>query len=151
MSPFKDPVSGGGWYKPESGMKVGEFLGIEDGPTQTYDGKETPQMRWSWKVYEMDKTTPVMYVPLNQDGTPTGDPPTHAIVDALSSEATGPKSKARKWLIALLDRPVDPKSAAEFLALLDEAKQKAVKSFLVFGPSERDATKIVVQNIVPIK
>lgn len=151
--PFKDSVVGGSFYEPVPGMLVGEFLGTEDGPTLSFKDDKNPgqmkdsaQMRWSWRLTNMDGS-PVMYQPTAADGkTPEGEP-AQAVVDALSSESTGTKAKARKWVAGMLGRKVEGVlTAAEFMALLDECKGK--KSYLMFGPS--DSGKIVVLSIVPI-
>lgn len=149
--PFQDSSAGGSFYRPAPGMLIGTFLGVEDGPVLKFkekDGseKDSPNMRWKWNLSNMDGT-PVMHVPETAPGKPGDGPPEQAVVDALSSEATGVKAKARKWLVAHLNRPVEGLvTGAAFSALIDECVGKKV--YLVFGPN--DAGKISVQNIIPI-
>jgi hypothetical protein len=153
MSPFQDSINGGGFYTPVEGtMAIGRFLGTEDGPVLTFkekDGTEkvTKNMRWKWLLFNMDGT-PLMYAPPAPDGTP-GTEQQHAEVDALSTEATGPKAKARKWVEAHLRRKVEgPVTGAEFTAMIAEAAKAEAKVYLVFGKNSND--KIGVANVLPV-
>lgn len=149
--PFQDSSAGGSYYEPQPGMLKGTFIGYEDGPELAFkekDGTEklTKNMRWKWRLTNMDDT-PVMYVGKNQDGTPGTDAPEQAIVDALSTEATGPKAKARKWAEAHLNRKIEGAvTGAQFAGIMDECVDKTV--YLVFGPNQNN--KISVANIIPI-
>ncbi len=144
--PFKDSMEGGGFYTPATGMCVGEFQGVEDGPTLEFEGKPSPQMRWKWLCTNLDGT-PILYQPTKADGTPdTSTPPIPAVLDALSTEATGTKSKARAWAKAHGATIEGMLSGAQFLAAVDGIKGRKV--YLVCGP--RDNGKQGLLNIMPM-
>lgn len=132
---------GNDFYRPEPGMKLGQLLGTEDGPELSYKGAEPqPQVRWKWNLFEMDKT-PLMWTP---EGATT---PVQAQIDALSTEATGPKSKARKWAVAHRGAPIDGAiTGSEFARIIDE---ECIGKFvyLFFGPNENG--RITVTGITP--
>lgn len=143
-------------------MQRGVFLGCEESGVsfkfkdeKTGQEKDNPQMRWSWELNDM-AGNPVFYV--NEDiggkivskvvpeGTPGAE---RAKVDSLSSEATGPKSKYRKWVQAMLGRTIEgPLSAEQAEALIEECKGK--ESYLTFGPNQANPPRITVSDVITL-
>lgn len=107
--------SGGQFFTPANGTYIGEFLGTEDSGVvfmrkdeETGEEKPNPQERWKFKLFKLN-------------GDPVIDEKSgeQAVGDGLSSQSTGPNSKAREWTLALYgpdaqwDESADPN---EFIA-----------------------------------
>ena len=115
--------TGGDYFRAVPGMMRGVFIGTSDGPTfkkkdeKTGEMVDAPQMRWHFRLKDT-AGTPLFYVndEVEINGVknvtsrlvPEGYPESkEAVADALSSVATGLKSKARSWFAALLNRPIE--------------------------------------------
>lgn len=94
MALFKTPSSGA-LYRPKPGQYLGDFKRHEDGPASAFaddNGVSKPTVRWVWQLFDLSGK-PV----LDSEGKP-------AEVDGLTSQSTGPKSKAYVWFNAHLGR-----------------------------------------------
>lgn len=121
---------GGAFFKPTNGRYVGQFLGIKDGPQQTYTDKDEKTGEVKTKTGNTIKWLFRLY---NLDGTPVIDPKTPgevAVPEGMSSDKvgtsnTGQYAKARVWLTKLLESKglgwVDPQDAAAVQAMVDAA------------------------------
>lgn len=91
---FKTPSTG---YRPPAGQYIGEFQRFEEGPASKFldaNGEAKPTVRWVWKIYDQNTGEPIV------------DPVTGETAegDGITSDATGPKSKAYGWFEAHLGR-----------------------------------------------
>jgi hypothetical protein len=80
-----------------NGSYIGELVGYEEGPTfkDQETGEDQPKVRWQWKLYMPDGTTPFI-----NDGE-------QVIISELTSTKTGRGSTAGKWFEHHLKRSFD--------------------------------------------
>lgn len=121
----------GSFFKAEIGTYKGEFVGLADGPTFTYDGKETPHVEWSWRLFKLD-------------GSPVIDPETGdgAVLNALTSTILSTKSKSYEWFTA---HGVEPQVGESWGELEEKIKGKEV--IISVGPGKNDPTKTRVMAV----
>lgn len=134
--------SGGGYFRAKSGAQyLGQFKGTTDGGTGgQYDGK---MVWWHFDLYKVsDPSKRVMYRP--EEGPDKGQL-IPATSDGMTSDSTGPKSKAREWFLALINRELQPGEEVE--DVYDEALDQFVR--LSFGPSKSDPKRVVLKSVSP--
>lgn len=165
--PFNASGDGTGvdYFRATPGMLRGVFLNCTDGPVfkkkndKTGEMEDSPQMRWNFRLKDLTGT-PLWYINEEKqvgDSTvtvsklvPEGTPEAiEAITDALSSSATGPKSKARSWFVALLNRPIEGAlSEAQIEALLAECEGK--ECYLTFAYNTATPPRVAITGLVPM-
>jgi len=164
--PFNTSGDGTGadYFRATPGMLRGVFLNCTDGPVFTRKNdkgeiEDAPQMRWNFRLKDL-AGNPLWYI--NEDTkhgdltatvsklVPQGTPNAiEAVTDALSSTATGPKSKARSWFAALLNRPIEGAlSESDIAALLAECEGKEV--YLTFAYNTATPPRVAITGIVPM-
>lgn len=145
---FKEIGEGGSgsYYRAKSGdMAIGEFRGTSDAGEQEFEQKKSRGIWWHFDLYKFsDPSKRIRYTP--EDGPDKGKE-IEASTDGRTTDEMGPKSKARGWFTALLQREItkDDKTAKVYA----EALGKRV--IIVFGPSASDATKIIVAQVLPYR
>lgn len=90
------------------GFYVGALDHFEEGPVFTNeDGSPAPKVRWVWKLFQADGTTPVMH-----EGN-------QVTIADITSDATGERSTAAKWFTAHLKRNFNNRVDSVEQAMLD--------------------------------
>ena len=91
-------------YVPD-GIYVGELISFDEGrpyvDPKDPDAEPEPKVRWSWNLYQLDGTTPVM------------NAGAQVVISEQTSTKTGPKATAPAWFSSHLKRAWDNRENLE--------------------------------------
>lgn len=149
---FRPSSEGGGFFRAKAGdMFVGEFKGVKDAGAQEFEGKKSRGIWWVFDLYKLaDPSIRHRYTP--EEGEDKGKE-IDASADGRTTDETGPRSKARSWYTGLLSPETlsdEDFNTAEALART-YGRALGKRSLIVFGPSQNDATKIIVTQVLPFR